>query len=471
MSAGTRVRLYPQPLGYAAPEAVTLSSRLGSLGPGPSDHQLRAILPVAKQMPYEPPGYMPPYAGPCLPPALPDPKGQFDHIPTDAPQFLPVHLFGCVRWTLDVWERYLRRPVTWWHADTHPQLELVALLDWDNAHSGPGFIETGSRPNLMGERPLFCLNFDVVAHETGHAVLFSELGVPAPGALGAEFLGFHEAFSDLTALLAALHFPSVVERLFVQTGGDLYVLNLLNRIGELSGVEQIRVADNTVTMADVAGLRLGADGEWVDPIGMDRNAHALSEPLTGAMFDILVEVFQDGLVARGAIPPRQDPRGWSRSDAERSLGLAPLLHRAPAAFSRAFHAALADARDFLGQCMAHVLRAMQADRLNYDAVASAVIEAAALQGHGRQLAELVEIFLLRGIDPRPARMTGPRSAAAWRRLPYSERVRRVAAAKRGFHGGSGDEGACGCDKGGLLFARAAMTHPHRSRLVSAPAPR
>lgn len=464
MIGGTRFRLFPQPNGYDEPEIVTVSGAPGSIGPGPADRQLRAILPVDKEAPYAPPVYMPPYLGACLPTARPDAAGHFDHIPTGSPEFLPAHLFGCVRRTLDVWEHYLGRPVTWWHADAVPQLELVALLDWDNAHSGPGFIETGSRPNRYGERPLFCLNFDVVAHETGHAVLFSELGVPPPEALSAQFLGFHEAFSDLTALLAALHFPSVVDRLLAQTGGNLYALNLVNRIGELSDVEQIRVADNTVTMAEVAGLRPGPDGEWSDPAGLDRNAHALAEPLTGAMFDVLVEVFQDGLVARGAIPPRLDPRRWSREVVEDGLSdVQAGSDRAYAAFGRAFRAALAAARDFLGRCMAHVLRTVRPEGLSYDRVAAAVIEAALADGQGHQAVELVEIFELRGIDPGPAlRARRPLSPALWRRLPYAERVRRVSAAERGAH-----RAGCGCDRGGLLFARAAMTHPQRSRLVSA----
>lgn len=460
--SGTRFRLFPQPQGYSEPEIVTVSGAPGSIVAGPADWQLRAILPVDKRAPYAPPSYVPPYAGACLPPALPDAAGQFDHIPTGAPEFLPAHLFGCVRRTLDVWEHYLGRPVTWWHADAVPQLELVALLDWDNAQSGPGFIETGSRPNRYGERPLFCLNFDVVAHETGHAVLFSELGVPPPEMLGPQFLGFHEAFSDLTALLAALHFPTVVDRLLAQTGGNLYALNLVGRIGELSDVEQIRSADNTVTMVEVAGLRPGPDGEWIDPAGLGRNAHALAEPLTGAMFDVLVEVFQDGLVARGAIPSRLDPRRWSRAAVEDELvAVQAASDRAYAAFGRAFRAALADARDFLGRCMAQVLRTVRPEGLSYDRVAGAVIEAALAEGHGHQAVELVEIFALRGIGPAlPVR--APLSTAGWRRLPYAERRRRVAAAERRGHGGS-----CGCDRGGLLLARAAMTHPQRRGLVSA----
>lgn len=459
--AGTLFRLYPQwNEGWTAPELVTVSCPRGSLGPGPSSPTLRAILPWAKTEPYDPPAYAPPYAGACLPPAMPDPAGNFDHIPADSSAFLPAHLFGCVRRTLDVWERYLRRPVSWWHADVHPQLELGALVEWNNAQSGPGFIETGVRPNREGVRQFFALNFDVVAHETGHTILFAEIGVPPPDGIRAPFLAFHESFSDLVALVAALHFPSVADRLLAQTAGNLYVLNLISRIGEMSENEQIRIADNTVSMRDVEGLRLLTDGSWYDPIGEDRNAHALAQPLTGALFDLFVEIYQDGLDRRGALPPGADARAWTSAEARARLpDSRAALERAIATFGHAFHAALAEARDVLGVCMAHVMRTIAPEAVTFDAVAALVLEAAAAAGQAHRLPQLTELFLLRGIDPLPALQArrGP-SAAEWRRLPYAERARRVAIASHRVHGGRG----CDCGAGSFLHAHRLIRHPHRA---------
>lgn len=457
---GTRVRLYPQwNEGWTEPERVTLSCPLGSLGPGPSSATMHAILPWAKTEPYDPPGYAPPYTGRCLPPAMPDPAGDFDHIPADSPTFLPVHLFGCVRRTLDVWEGYLHRHVTWWHAQTHRQLELDALVEWNNAQSGPGFIEMGVRPNHEGVRQFFALNFDVVAHETGHTILFAEIGVPPPERLHAQFLAFHESFADLVALVAGLHFPSVADRLLQQTAGNLYVLNLISRIGEMSGAEQIRTADNTITMRDVAGLRLLTDGTWFDPIGQDRNAHALAQPLTGAMFDLFVELYQDGLDRRGALPPGADARAWTRREAELHLPHSQAaLAQAMTRFGSAFYNALADARDLLGACMAHVMRTIEPDAVTFDAVAGLVLEAAA-ERRAHLLPELIETFLLRGIDPRPTlRARRPPSATEWRRLPYAERARRVALASQALH----TRGACRCHATAFLHANRLISHPHRA---------
>ena len=55
-------------------------------------------------------------------------------------------------------------------------------------------------------------------------------------------------------MIAVLHFDSVVDGLLRSTRGNLYLPNELNRIGELSDTEQIRVASHSLTMADVPDL-------------------------------------------------------------------------------------------------------------------------------------------------------------------------------------------------------------------------
>ena len=187
-ASGTRFRLYPEyASGYFDPELVIVSPPAGSVGRGPSDTTMYAVNPILKDEPYSPPEYMPPWRGPQHPPATPDQAGHFDHIRPEAPEFLAAHLYGTVRRTLDVWESYLGRRVVWWHAAFLPRIELVPVVDrWSNAHSGPGFIETGMMPNETGREQLLGLNFDVIAHETGHAILFSQIGVPPPDQLSGE---------------------------------------------------------------------------------------------------------------------------------------------------------------------------------------------------------------------------------------------------------------------------------------------
>jgi hypothetical protein len=453
--SGTRFRLFPSyAAGYAEPEVVELSLSPGTIGPGPSDPWMYAIHPLQKDAPYDPPGYVPPFRGPTYPPALPGLDGHFDHIPVEAPEFLPTHLYGTIRHTLDIWEFYLRRKVVWWHAPRIPQLELIPYLEWQNAHSGPGFIEMGEKPNLAGRPQPFCLNYDVIAHETGHAILFSMIGVPEQDAVTEAFLAFHESFSDLIALIGEMEIRSVTRRLLAQTDGNLYVLNLVNRIGAYSDTQQVRLASNTRTMADVAGLRLMPDGTWYDPIGQNRNQHAIAEPLTGAIFDCLVELYQDGLAGRGAIPPDLDARGWTRAEVEQSL---EAVHAASAAafarFAQAFHAALDDARHVVARCMAHVMLTVRPETLSFPIVAARFLEAAAGLGCAHQLPVLLHHFLWRGIDPRPVLgIAVPAGAGRPRGEPRGRLY--VAEAPN-----PGPDHAC-CSQGAFIAARRLMRHAH-----------
>ena len=455
---GTRFRLYPQYAeGYAEPETVVLSPPAGSLGPGPSDAAMYVADAVDKASPYDPPGYMPPYDRAEFPPAKPDADGHFDRIPTDAPEFLAAHVFGTVRRTLDLWEAYLGNPVRWWHASFLPQLELVPVVDWANAQSGPGFLETGVEAADDGTVAPFALNFDVIAHETGHAILFSQIGVPEPAAIDGQFLAFHESFSDLVALVAGLHFRSVTERLLAETGGNLYILNLVSRIGEISSHQQIRIASNTTTMADVADLRLGPDGQWIDPTGQGRNAHWLAQPLTGAVFDVLAEIFQDGLVSRGLIAPDDDPRGWTREEIAASLvQVQHATGRALAAFTDGFFAALHDARDVIGASMAHVMHTVAPQNFSFDEVAARFIDGALQHVRADLAPALIGHFLAHEIDPRRFLRLVPVRLQAGAQPRFNRPVQLRAVPPRPD---------CGCaDPDAFILAHRLMPHPHRAAI-------
>ncbi len=444
---GTRFLLYPQYDEGMRAELVTVSSPVGSLLPGPRDHAMYVADAIRKLEPYDPPNTAPPCPAPHHAPARPNAAGHFDHLRPHMPQFLAAHLFGTVRRTLDVWEHYLGHRVEWWHAEDFPLLELVPLVAWQNAQCGPGFLETGVWPAGDGEWQPFALNHDIVAHEVGHAVLFSLMGVPPAERLGREFLAFHECFSDLSALLGALHFRSVRRRLMAQTRGNLYVLNLVSRLGETSRHAQIRIADNTRVMADVADVTLNPDLSWNDPTGRHRNAHAVAEPLTGALFDVLVDLYQDGLVRRGLIAPDDDPRGWSRAEVEASMGR--LQTATAAAFARlsgGFHAALDAARDHVARALCHVATTLSPDALTFDRVAARFLESIALQGFGSMLGALVGNFHEREIDPGPYMLARP--------VRFRADLVRIEAAP---------PLACRC--GGtheIARTRRLMTHPHRA---------
>jgi hypothetical protein len=402
MPGGTRFLLFPQYAQGLEPEEVEIDLPPGAIGPGPQDRTMYVANAIAKPLPYRVPDRLPPYGGPLHSPAMPGPDGHFVHISKDSPQYRAAHLYGVVRRVLDLWKDLLGQPIVWWHAAEFPQLELVPWLRWGNAHAGPGYLETGMLWTHNGVPQDLSLNFDVAAHEVGHIILFSILGAPTPGHLTGEFLAFHEAFADHVAAISSLYFRSVARRLLVQTRGNLYALNLVSRLGELSGNDQVRVLDNDVRMSHLAGLRLGPDGNWIDPLGLGRNQHAAAAPLSGAFWDCLVELYQDRLVARGAIGPRLDTRRWTEEEVEEALG--PLQSAMGASLERFqddFFAALQAARDLTGLLLARCVQRLHPDDLDFATVAARFCEALVELGQGHILPAFVDNFVYRGIDPRP----------------------------------------------------------------------
>ena len=83
-------------------------------------------------------------------------RGTSIRIPVDTPEFAEAHVFGTVRFVLDIWERYFGRPIEWHFARDYRQLEIVILPQIDNAYAGYGFMEIGAhpRPDGSARRPL-----------------------------------------------------------------------------------------------------------------------------------------------------------------------------------------------------------------------------------------------------------------------------------------------------------------------------
>jgi len=245
-------------------------------------------------------------------------------------------------------------------------------------------MEVGGDHEPDGTFVPFALNFDVVAHELGHLILYGTIGIPNKQAEEGEYFGFQESGADMTALIAALHFETVIEDLFAETRGNLYAANELNRFAELSTHTQIRMASNDVK------LDAFAQG-WEDE-------HELSQPLTGALFDVLVDVFQERLVERGLIARAIADLGHQL---ETSPQNAPVIQ---AAFDEsftgraaAFRAALIEARDYLGTALAATWKRLSPDYFTYIEVAETLLAVDRALTGGRHRRAIVESVAWRGI--------------------------------------------------------------------------
>jgi hypothetical protein len=144
-----------------------------------------------------------------------------------------------------------------------------------------------------------CLSSDIVNHELGHAIL-DGLRPHYYESVSTETAAFHEYVGDITAILMAFQNNGFRRRVLDETRGALETGELLSGLahefGEaVTGDPYLRSALRKTTMKQTSPT--------IGP-------HALSEVLTGAMFDILMMVFarhrKDDL-ARAKADPKKKP--------------------------------------------------------------------------------------------------------------------------------------------------------------------
>jgi hypothetical protein len=358
-ATGTRFLVFCQPRflkGFEEPEVITLSPPAGTVRTGPRDDRFN-VVDAKKKAPYDDHS-MPPYRGETNPLAKPDKFGHFDHLENpDSREFQAAHAYATMRMVLDVWERYSGEQVHWFFAEDYSHLEIIPSVDWDNGQAGYGYIELGHGLGSGKDKRPFSLNFDVLAHEMGHVILASEIGMPMD-ADPTQYAGFQEAASDIIALLSLLHFDSFVTHLLGLTHGNLYAPNELNRLAELSETEQIRTACHDAKMSEI-------EYAWTPARFLtQKQIHRLGQPFTAAVFDILVEVFHESLVDRGAITRELDD--LARANVTDKTHLEKIQKEFDAAYKESpekFRSALLFARDFMGKRLVRSWKRLDVDQL------------------------------------------------------------------------------------------------------------
>ncbi|HJQ37621.1 MAG TPA: hypothetical protein VKB93_10820 [Thermoanaerobaculia bacterium] len=384
---GTRFKIFPQPRflpSFQTPEVVVINVPAGEVQAGPADDRMFVVDAINKQ-PYTP-FTSPPYAGEKNPPVKPGPSGHFDHLDPESREFGCATMYATVRRVLDIWEDYFGHPLPWVFDVDFARLELIPLIEWDNAQSGYGFLEFGFGRTIGGDidhtRP-YCENFDVLAHELGHNILYSQTGIPTnPSDPKIDYGGYQESGGDLTAIIASMHFHSVIDHLLKKTRGNLFTVNELERVGELSGSREIRVAFNSKRMGDVG-----------------TEEHERSLPLTGGIFDVMVEVFQKRLVAKNlisadlALRSTQGPGGSpDTKKIQKEFDAAYKGHEA------AFKEELLQARDYLGKLLARTWSNLDPNFLSYLTVVRQLLKSDRELTNGEHQQTIRECFSWRGIS-------------------------------------------------------------------------
>lgn len=386
---GTRFLIWPQLRGlkgFGEPDTVYINAAPGTIQPGPQDDSIY-VVDAENKISYDDSGGWPPYAGARREPGEPDAKGHFDHITPEDDEFSSATVFATIRLVLTIWEHYLRRKIRWYFRDTYSRLEVIprVLLE-KNAVSKFGYIECGFKNPKTRFGP-YCQNFDVVAHEVGHMILKDVIGNPPYRTV--VFRAHEEAAADLVAMIALLHFKSVVRHLLRETKGNLYSVNVLSRTGELSKATQIRKAFNNKTMSKA---------KW--DANPDDYKYQLAAPFTGGAFDVFVEIYQRHLVRRGAIPKRLADDSYDALG-EDILDLQPAFAKHfKKKNEEAFEAALLSARDEFAKLLARTWAKTSMYDLTYPRVIDDMIAADQELHRGRNIAIIRDSFYWREILPK-----------------------------------------------------------------------
>jgi hypothetical protein len=206
----------------------------------------------------------------------------------DPDGFDAVHTFAVVRQVLTMYQRYrYPKPVPWqWNSggntepiSVYPHAGVTQNAYYSRAQKALRFFYFDSTAPSPQHAVYTCRSFDIVAHETGHAILDGLkpgwLSIGNPPQTG----GLHESFGDLTAIFLTLAQLDQCEAIIAQTKADLHAKNFLADMAEEFGLalgrpNGLRNADNDLKLSQVS-----------------TEVHAISQVFTGGVFDVLADIF------------------------------------------------------------------------------------------------------------------------------------------------------------------------------------
>ncbi len=243
-----------------------------------------------------------------------------DPTAIDTPEFRAVMVFGTINKTIQMFEdpHILGREIRW--AFDGPQLLVVPRAgEWRNA-----FYERDSRSlqffffDHQGKRIYTSLSEDIVAHETGHAILDGV--VPdLYDAITPQALAIHEAVADLIALVRAMENAKLRDKILKSPSWSIEQSNDFTALAEEFGT--------ALSQGRTHYLRNAFNSKSLDPAAGDdavsgTEPHDLAQVLTGALYAVLVNRYrafkqQNDAAGMDEIPARGKALGTAAQRFER----------------------------------------------------------------------------------------------------------------------------------------------------------
>jgi hypothetical protein len=220
-----------------------------------------------------------------------------DHA--DTPQFRQVNVWAIIQRILDFYgdPLVMGRPIPWaFHGSrliVVPAAGYGENAFYDRYSKSLQFYWCGTK-----QEPVYtCLSHDIVAHETGHAVLDGIRPYYYENS-SRETAAFHEFMADLTAIVSAMYNEKIRWAIAELTGGDLEQGSVVADLAEEFG-QEIGTGETTHEQGSRYFLRSAFNNLTMSRIKGELSPHKCSNVLTGAMFSILVKVVKQRL-AEGA---------------------------------------------------------------------------------------------------------------------------------------------------------------------------
>ena len=220
-----------------------------------------------------------------LPSAIPDRGGAFPEYQLDDPRFHQLNAYAIAARAVDLVEHELGRLLGWGFEANRLALlphagYLANAFYEEDTHS----LQFYSFRQLDGSIYHTSLVHDVVAHETGHALLDAVRDRYTEGN-HRETAAIHEAVGDMAAVFAAFSHQTVREQFLAAAGPTLRAPNLVASIAE----DFETSASGTLALRDLAGTVDAA------VLAATTDPHELSLQLSGALWEALVRMYAANL--------------------------------------------------------------------------------------------------------------------------------------------------------------------------------
>jgi len=226
-----------------------------------------------------------------LPPATPSRRGTFPDYDLDDPRFHQLNAYAIAARAIDLAESELGRLLSWGFEANRlivlPHAGYLANAFYDEDTHSLQFFSFRQPDGTIYHTSVI---HDIVAHETGHALLDAVRDRYTEGN-HRETPAIHEAIGDLTAVFAAFSHQIVRERFLASAGEDLRGPNEVATIAE----EFETSSSGALALRDLAvNPRPSSFRSVTDP-------HLLSVQLSAAIWEALIRIYEVNRT-RGDLP-------------------------------------------------------------------------------------------------------------------------------------------------------------------------